>query len=76
MSKFLDEISGTTKDYYIQYKAFTTMKSEADYVFTLEKAPEIIEKLKAKNFDEDSIIFLLNKISVSNYNELRHIWED
>ena len=76
MSKFLDKISGTTKDYYIQYKAFTTMKSEADYVFTLEKAPEIIEKLKAKNFDEDSIIFLLNKISVSNYNELRHIWED
>lgn len=46
-----------------------------DYNFITEKAPDIIKKLKAKGFNKDFIMHVLQNISKENYDEMKKIWE-
>lgn len=47
----------------------------SDFEFMIEKAVEIIPKLKQKGFDDDDIETILLNISKENYDEMKKLWE-
>lgn len=47
----------------------------SDFVFRIEKAVEIIPKLKQKGFDYNIIETILLNISKDNYDEMKKLWE-
>ncbi len=50
-------------------------KSEKDYIFMLEQAPDIAQKLRAKGFDDIKIYQTLSHLSCENYPYLKELWE-
>lgn len=50
-------------------------KSQDDFIFTLDKAPDIVPKLRARGFDAIQIFQTLSNLSKETYPYIKELWE-
>ena len=62
-------------NYNFKSALVSVRKNSSDYIFMLQKAPEIYGKLHSKGYSDSNIVQILHRLTKENYNIIKELWD-